>query len=693
MFASVTCLDGAFGLLEKGCRPVPGGLAGLIKTAAIEWPQVLCRAIDVSPDWRDSDRLAAQILAALGAGDPDGRIEIGLCPDLPQNTAYRLELEPAPCPEGSAPLNPRDVVVITGGARGVTARVAMALAEAFRPALILLGRSPLPVPEPEWLAHVHEPSEMKQAILHNELSGQASPKELESAYRRHLANREIRKTLDAIRSTGARVEYHAADVRQATALSRILETVRTVHGPITAVIHGAGVLEDRLILDKTPEQFAAVFDTKVAGFESLLAATRKDPLRHIVCFSSITARIGNRGQADYAMANEVLNKMAHRESFLRKECRVVSINWGPWDGGMVGDLLRREFKRSGVCLIPIETGAQSLLRELQAGPGAPIEVVIGAGFSHPESLKQAQSPETLSLSIKREIDIARYPILEAHILNGKPVVPFALITEWLGHGALHENPGLQLSGLDDIRLLKGIRLDDGKKTIRLMTGKTRKNGPDFEMDIEIRDGFKDGKEIIHTRARAVLSNELAAAPEFDFSRYLDKSHSYSRPMEEVYDKILFHGNALKGLRRILSLSPRAIVAELASAPPPDQWTTEPLRSRWIGDPLVLDAAFQMAIVWCFEQKGMLSLPTFGASYRQYCSRFPEQGVTAVLEIRQAGQNKMLGDFTFLDARHGVIARLTGYEAVMDTALTKAFKNGPEPRAPVILRRISDPSSF
>ena len=318
--------------------------------------------------------------------------------------------------------------------------------------------------------------------------------------------------LNAIRSTGTRVEYHAVDVRQAQALSRVLETARASLGPITAIIHGAGVLEDRLILDKTPEQFDAVFDTKVAGFKSLLEATRKDPIKHIVCFSSITARIGNRGQADYAMANEVLNKMAQRESFLRKECRVVSINWGPWDGGMVGDSLRREFERSRIPLIPLKAGAQCMIQELQAGPGSPVEVVIGSGFSHPESaIRPSPAPETLSLSIKREIDIDRYPILGAHILNGKPVVPFALITEWLGHGALHENPGLQLSGLDDIRLLKGIRLDDGKKTIRLMTGKTRKNGPNFEMDIEIRDGFKDGKEIIHTRARAVLSNELSAA--------------------------------------------------------------------------------------------------------------------------------------------------------------------------------------
>ena len=676
VLASITCLDGAFGLLEKCSRPFPGGLAGLIKTAAVEWPTVVCRAIDFSPDWPDVDRLATQIYTALCSNDPEHRIEIGLSPDLPPHKAYRLNLAAAPYPVGSIRLDSRDVVVITGGARGVTAQAAIALAETCRPTLVLLGRSPEPIPEPEWLVQAHEPSEMKQAILRHELLPNVSPKELETAYRKHRANRDILSTLHAIRSTGARTAYHTVDVRNAKALSDILEIVRSTFGPITAVIHGAGILEDRLILDKTPEQFQMVFDTKVVGFRALMDATRSDTLKQIVCFSSISARIGNRGQVDYAMANEVLNKTAHREALDRKDCRVVSINWGPWDGGMVTDSLRREFERNHVRLIPPTAGAHSMVQEMKAGPSGPVEVVIGSGQFHPQPQETLPSPaaETLTQSMKREIDIDRYPILESHILNGKPVVPFALITEWLGHGALHENPGLQLSGLDDIRILKGIRLDDGTKTIRLMTGKTRKNGSHFEMDIEIRDGFKDGKEVIHTRARAVLSNELFLPPAFDISRHLNENHVYTRSMEEVYKKILFHGNGLKGLQRILSLSPETMVAELASAPPPDQWTTEPLRSRWIGDPLVLDAAFQMAIVWCFEQKGMVSLPSFGASYRQYCSRFPENGVTAVLEIRQTGQNKMLGDFTFLDAQHAVIATLTGYEAVMDTSLQKTFKN-------------------
>ena len=75
------------------------------------------------------------------------------------------------------------------------------------------------------------------------------------------------------------------------------------------------------------------------------------------------------------------------------------------------------------------------------------------------------------------------------------MVPFALIAEWLGHGALHENPGLLLHGLDDMRIFHGIKLGQKKKLIRLIAGKTRKKGSIFEVAVEIRDGIKDNYEL------------------------------------------------------------------------------------------------------------------------------------------------------------------------------------------------------
>ena len=101
---------------------------------------------------------------------------------------------------------------------------------------------------------------------------------------------------------------------------------------------------------------------------------------------------------------------------------------------------------------------------------------------------------------------------------------------------------------------------------------------------------------------------------------------------------------------------------------------DPLRSNWIADPLVLDSAFQMAIIWCFEERGLVSLPSYSAGYRQYRDNFPLDGVTAVFEVKEVTDHKIKGDFTFLDADDVVVARLTGFEAVMDASLSKAFKS-------------------
>ncbi|MDM8524923.1 SDR family NAD(P)-dependent oxidoreductase [Desulfococcaceae bacterium HSG8] len=674
VFATLTRLDGAFGFKGTGVEnPLQGGLAGLAKTVSVEWENVCCHAIDIAPDWRENKAVAKAVVSELLTHGP---VEVALEP----GNRFVFDLESSPYPRGDINLGSGDVIVITGGARGVTASAAYALAkEISQLNLVLIGRSPHPTAEPEWLVSLEDEGAVKKAILDNEFSGNhVSPVQLEKAYRKHMANREIAKNLEQLKSTGAAVHYYSADVRDSDSVNSVLKDSRSQYGSVNAIIHGAGTLEDRLIIDKTPEQFEKVFDTKVMGLKTLLEATKQDDLRYIVLFSSVSARMGNKGQADYAMANEVLNKIAQQESVTRPDCRVISINWGPWDGGMVSPALKREFKKNGIGLIPTDTGAECMLREMGGDKSCPPEVVIGAALT-PENhkLQAATDPQSstdkLSLTVKREIDVDRYPVLGSHVLDGKPVVPFALIAEWLGHGALHENPGLLLHGLDDIRLLSGIKLDDEKKLIRLLAGKARKKGSVFEVSVEIRDGVKDGREVIHSRAKAILTDTLSHPPSFSTSKDLGIG-TYSRSIDEIYEKILFHGLELRGIREIIGYSSHGMMAKVSSAPSPEKWMADPLRSCWIADPLVLDSAFQMAIIWCFEEMGVVSLPSYSASYRQYRNRFPSDGVTAVLEVREATDHKMRGDFTFLDSDDAVIACLTGYEAVMDASLFKAFKS-------------------
>jgi hypothetical protein len=137
------------------------------------------------------------------------------------------------------------------------------------------------------------------------------------------------------------------------------------------------VLADKLISELSPERFDAVFSTKVGGLEALLDATRQDPLRFLCVFSSVAARNGNPGQAAYAMANEVMNRVAHAEAVQRPGARVKSLNWGPWDGGMVTPALRRHFEQNGIGMLGIEEGATLFTDEILHGSDGEIEVVLG----------------------------------------------------------------------------------------------------------------------------------------------------------------------------------------------------------------------------------------------------------------------------------------------------------------------------
>ena len=687
IFSTVTRMDGAFGFTGAGIpHPVQGAMAGLLKTAATEWPEVRCTAIDVAPDWDDHLRMAQSIVATLT--NPNPLLEVGLHPDLADGEHYILSLKETNLPDSQPDLSSKDVIVVSGGARGITATAVIALARQTGATFALLGRSPQPSPPPEWLPDVTDVAAVKKAILAHDYKPDTepdrqppSPNELEQAFKRQLANYQIHQTLKALAGIGATARYYPVDVTRADAVDNIIRQVRSDLGPVTAIIHGAGVLHDQLIVDKKMDEFDRVFSTKVDGLLHLLSATREDQLKNLVLFSSVSARFGNPGQSDYAMANEVLNKIAQTESIHRPQCNASSINWGPWEAGMVSPALKRLFAQRGVGLIPSQAGADCLVKEMGTGTDSPVEVIIGNqiiaatddALTHPSSPAKAIDPiEDLNLSFRREVDLHHYPILNSHILDGHPVIPFALMTEWFAHGALHENPGLLLQGIDDMRLLKGIRLDNGAKTIRLMAGKAHRKDSRFEVPVALHDGIKDGVKVVHCRGRAILTDSLSPAPTFTIPPELTV-RPYPRRTEDIYETILFHGKQLHGIDEIQGLTDKGMVARIKSAPRPGQWMAEPLRTDWLADPLALDTAFQMAIVWCYEQKGMVSLPSYTASYRQYTQRFPESGLIAVLEIRETSSRKMTGDITFIGPDHTVVAQLLGHETVMDSALHQSFK--------------------
>nr|WP_246559337.1 type I polyketide synthase [Geoanaerobacter pelophilus] len=668
IFVTVSRLDGKFGcgagttLID----PLSGGLAGLSKTASREWPEVSCKAIDLG-SFSNEAAAAGAVAEEIFSSGP---VEVGLTPK--GRTSLSLAELPQLPPAEGATLNQGEVVIVTGGGRGVTAATAIALAEAFRPHLVLLGRSPEPSIEPEWLSQLGDEAGIKRAILKH-AGEKLFPKEVEERYRSIIAGRELKETIARIEASGATVSYRSLDIRDKKEITPLLDEIRRKHGRIRGIVHGAGVLADRLITDKTREQFSQVYSTKVAGLRALLDATAKDDLRFIALFGSTTGRFGRTGQVDYAVANEVLNKLAQVEARRRPGCRTVCINWGPWDGGMVTNSLKKVFSDEGIALIGLKEGSELLIREIAAAD-APVEVVaLAGGKTVPQAKPASPRVKPLSEALAITLNVNNYPFLKSHVIDGKAVLPMAVIVEWLAHGALHSNPGLRFHGFNDLRIFKGVIFDGSAPcNLRILAGKVEKKESFHLVPIELHSSSANGQDQLHVRTEIVLATRL---PEGIRSIAELPATPFVPHNGVIYDKDrLFHGPDLQGIEEVECCSPKGISAMVKGAPQPASWISQPLRNSWLTDPLVMDCAFQMMILWSFDRTGAGSLPTFAGRYRQFSEAFPRDGAHVMIRVTEVHEHSATADIEFLDRQTGkLIARMEGYECVIDPSLQKAFQ--------------------
>ncbi len=681
-------LDGSFGFGQGGTKtPVDatgGALAGLVKCAQQEWPEVHCKALDVGPCFDSAQATTERIVQELFRRGP---AEVGLS-DSARQAIELFALPGATRSSRREPLLvPGELVLASGGARGITAEVAVALARSLRPRLALLGRTPAPQAEPPWLPQVQGETALRRAIR-DHAGGPFSPSELNDKVKAVLAQREIRRNLDRIAAAGSEVSYHAVDVRDRALVRELVEKLKREQGPVRGLVHGAGVLADRHIEDQTDLQFAQVFETKVEGLLGLVDGVELDGLRFLALFSSSSARFGRVGQAAYAAANEWLNKWAQRSAKEHPQCRVVAFNWGPWDGGMVTAALKPMFQREGLGLIQPADGARLLVEEIQAGGDRPVEIVVlarpdapgkeplahGQGNGHAAVTGEARDTresDTMEPVFERRIDLDSLPVLRCHVIDGHAVLPLALILEWLAEGALHRHPGMVVRGLDNLRLYKGLVLRGGRPAdVSIRAGKLQRRGELRAIPVELLGLVEGGRQIKHARAEVVIADGHGVSP-----NCLDQT---SLPLletdrDEIYGRILFHGPALQAIERVEGCSEHAIAGWVSTAPAPSAWTLRPLRQNWLTDPLAIDAAFQLLVLWTRQRLGSSSLPTAVGSYRQFRRAFPSEGVRVRAVVREVGDRRATADIDFADAQGNLVARIEAYECVIDASLNQAFR--------------------
>lgn len=304
------------------------GATGLAKTLRLEAPQLKVTVLHIPLIREALPWVCAEVAATDGFAeayyDPDGQRRVPVL--------RALGVRPR---RSQAALTGEDVLLVTGGGKGITAECAMALATDTGARLAVLGRS-----DPD-------------------------------------ADPDLAANLRRMTDSGITVHYARADVTDPTQVGQAVAQIEQALGPVTAVLHGAGRNEPASLTNVDMTLVRKTFAPKVDGLDAVLDAVDPDRMRLLVTFGSIIGRAGLRGEAHYATANEWLAERTVTFGQQHPNCRVVCMEWSVWSGVGMGERLSvvESLHREGVTPISLDDGVR-LMRRLTSDPDVPPVVVI-----------------------------------------------------------------------------------------------------------------------------------------------------------------------------------------------------------------------------------------------------------------------------------------------------------------------------
>jgi enediyne polyketide synthase len=308
-------------------------------------------------------------------------------------------LAAAPLAEPDLALGPDDVVIVTGGGKGIAAECALALARRSGCGLVTISR------------------------------------------RAPSADPELAANLERFAAYGVRVVHVVADVTDAAALRVGLASACDALGPATAILHAAAVNQPRALRDLTAAELRHTIAPKLRGLHNVLACVDRARLRAVVSFGSIIARTGLPGEAHYALANDLLRRATLALSHELPACRCAVLEWSAWaEVGMAERIGRLDaLIQRGLSPISIDHGVRMCLRGFGARGAIAITGRLGdAGIAafRPRALPLSRFierplvhvPEVELVSeVELSASVDRY--LDDHVLEGARVMPAVLQIE------------------------------------------------------------------------------------------------------------------------------------------------------------------------------------------------------------------------------------------------------------------------
>jgi enediyne polyketide synthase len=544
-----------------------------------------------------------------------------------------------------------DVIVVTGGGKGITAECAFSLAKREGVKMALVGRSPL--------------------------KGSPSPQ----------SPSEINRTLHRFESQGLICQYYACDVVDSVAVNQLIQQVEQDLGPVTGLIHGAAVNQPRLIESVSTEAAIAEISPKLLGLINLLEAFSNKPLKLLAAFSSVIGFTGMQRNGWYAFSNEALEILLRQYQSTHTDVSVVAMAYSVWDevgmGARMGSV--RSLNKMGISAIPKAEGVNRFLnlirrkpkdlRVITAAPMQTLSAFENGGFDtwYPGLFSPPPASKFLEkiLIYQPHVEVVSRVHLTTehdtylcdHIYKGSYLFPTVFGLESMAQAVAYvmNIPTLNSIQIEDIRLERPIVVSSEQGTTieiyaEVLDRKTKEAPKRVRASIKTE---QTGFAIEHFSATFVLDD----ATEMPLAIYpLPTQPLAIDPKTDLYSWLLFQGPRFQRLHKIFSLNDQQCLFQVNRQAEVPQAVSEDRADGpfLLGDPYCRDSLLQAGQLVIPQ---LLCLPVHIEKIElNRLDRSVEGLMTAMITSQAQQADSYYSDVFLTDGAGNVLEKLSGYQA-------------------------------
>lgn len=536
------------------------GASGLARTAFLEAqdvPTTIVSLPDLAPSTAAAVDEAVQRVITEAAATTTFS-EVRYTPEGKRTKPVLSVVQPPAETQTGTPLDSSDVLLVTGGAKGITAECALVMALDSGAKLALIGRD--------------------------------APADDE----------EIASNIARMTAAGVVCQYERADVTDPEQVARAVAAFEDNLGPVTGIMHGAGRNEPAALSNLTEERFHQTLAVKIAGLRAVLDSVNQDGIKLLVTFGSIIGRAGLRGEAHYSTANDWMSEMTVDFQLAHPGSRAIAMEWSVWSGAGMGERLGvvEALVRDGITPVSVDEGLK-VLRQVLADPAAgPIVTITGRMGGLP----------TLPLDTSQELPLTRFvdrvlvhypdvelvtevelsagsdPYLSDHLLDGDLLFPAVVGMEAMTQVATALNGKTSAPLLEDVEFVRPIVVRPGTAAAVRLAALAR---DDETVTVAIRSedtGFSAD------HFRATLRFPRPTVPDSGDERTATQLPLVPLdPITELYGDVMFQGKRFQRVLGYRRASARHAVAELSTTTPAPWFAAYLPQEQVLADPGTRDA--------------------------------------------------------------------------------------------------------